>query len=222
MHQLFKYGKFLDNIQRTNTDLNDYVVQGDVTIFDVYNQRNVKNGEFKIDTEDLQKVKYHKWRLSHGHILTGSGTGNIRDITHIILDISKEQIKTCVVDHINGNATDNRKCNLRICSQAENTLNKRHMVTNTSGFIGVSYRKEKNCYDPEIRRDEIRCHLGHQKTKKEAVYARYLAEGIVFGEFCNEEEHLKKFLYTRDLPEKDKIRIFNTVKNKLTDKGLWQ
>ena len=57
MHQIFKYGKFLDNIQRTNADLNDYVIKGDVAIFNLYNQKNVKNGEFIIDAEDIEKVK---------------------------------------------------------------------------------------------------------------------------------------------------------------------
>ena len=41
MHQLLKHGKFLDNIQRTNNDLNDYVISedGKVVIFNLYNQR---------------------------------------------------------------------------------------------------------------------------------------------------------------------------------------
>ena len=29
MHQLHKHGKFLDNIQRTNNDLNDYTICSD-------------------------------------------------------------------------------------------------------------------------------------------------------------------------------------------------
>ena len=60
------------------------------------------------------------------------------------------------------------------------------------------------------------------KELKEAVYKRYIAEGIVFKEFCNEEEHLRKFNYTKDLPEERKEELFKTVKNKLIDKGLWQ
>lgn len=222
MHQYHQYGHFLDNIPRTNNDLNDYVVYDDIAEFNLYNQKNEKIGSFFIDKEDLEKVKYHKWRISHGHVVTGlPPKGDQRDLSHIILDIPKEEDYK-VVDHKDGNALNNKKENLRICSQSENVLNKSFMSTNSSGFIGVSHQKDRNRYDPEIRRGKIRCHLGYQKTLREAVYARYLAEGIVFGEFCNEEEHEKKYLYTRYLNEDTKKRIYSTVKEKLINKGLWQ
>lgn len=222
MHQYIKYGKFLDDIPRTVTDLNDYVIKDDIVIFNIYNQKNIKTTEFVIDIDDIEKVKYKKWRLSHDHIFTGSGAGNMRDVSHVIMDIPKDKDGEIVIDHIDGNPRNNQKSNLRICTQADNTCNKSFTSNNTSGFIGVSFRRQRDTYDPEIRKGYIRCHLGYQKTLKEAVYARYFAEGVVFGEFCNEEEHLKKFMFTRDLPEEDKVRIMNTVKEKLMAKGLWQ
>ena len=41
MHQLHKYGKFLDNIQRTNNDLNDYTIdyKNNTVTFNLYNQK---------------------------------------------------------------------------------------------------------------------------------------------------------------------------------------
>lgn len=223
MHQLHKYGKFLDNIQRTNSDLNDYTIKGDIAVFNVYNQRNEKIDEFIIDKDKLHIVKYHKWRKSHGHIVTGSPSkGNQVDLSWLVMGVTKDDMKDNVIDHINGNPNDNRVCNLRICTQSENVLNRSFMSNNTIGFIGVSYKKDKNRYDPEIRKDGIRCHLGLCKELKEAVYKRYIAEGIVFKEFCNEEEHLRKFNYTKYLPEERKKELFETVKEKLIDKGLWQ
>ena len=150
MHQLHKYGKFLDNISRTNSDLNDYVVSDGVAYFNIYNQKNEKIAAFVIDVCDIQKVKYHKWRLSHGHVVTGlPSKGQQRDLSHIVLDIPKDDY--VVVDHINGDPLDNTRGNLRICSQGENVLNKRFVSNNTSGFIGVSYKKDRDRYDPEIR-----------------------------------------------------------------------
>ena len=226
MHQLLKYGKFLDNIQRTTSDLNDYKINYDTNtvIFNVYNQKNVKNGEFIVDLDDIEKVKYHKWRLSHGHVVTGlPSKKTLKDLSWFIVDITREQINDgYVVDHINGNAFDNRKCNLRICTQVQNTLNKSYMKRNTLNFIGVSYSKEHDRYDPEIRCSWKRCHLGYSKELKEAVYKRYYAEKLVFKEFANKEEQARKYEYTLDLPQAKKQELRTIVEEKLKSKGLWQ
>lgn len=219
MHQLRKYGKFLDANPRANHDLNDYKVDEEVTTVFVYNQKNDCVGQFLIDTEDLPKIKYHKWRFSHQHVVTGSGAGHIRECSHVILQIPKEKDDT-IVDHINGDTFDNRKQNLRICSQQENLLNQSSMITNTNGFIGISFESQRNKYSAEIRKGYVRCHLGRFDTLKEAVYARYLAEGMVFQDFCNEQEHLRKFTFIRDLEENRKKQILCIVREKLEKKQL--
>lgn len=222
MHQLQKYGKFLDNIPRTNNDLNDYIIKNDIVYFNLYNQKNQKIGTFFIDLEDIEKIKYKKWRISHNHVVTGlPAKGNQRDISHIILDIPKEEYYK-IVDHIDGNGFNNRKNNLRICEQKENVLNKSFMSNNTSGFIGVSFRKDREYYDPEIRLGYIRCHLGYTKEKIDAVYKRYVAEELLFKDFVNEEEHKKKYEFTKSLPKDRKQELFNIVIEKLRNKNLWQ
>lgn len=221
MHQLHKYGKFLDNIPRTNSDLNDYVVSDGVAYFNLYNQKNEKIATFIIDVCDIQKVKYHKWRLSHGHVVTGlPSKGQQRDLSHVVLDIQKDD--SVVVDHINGDPLDNTRGNLRICSQGENVLNKRFMSNNTTGFIGVSYKKDRDRYDPEIRFGYTRCHLGMTKTIEEAVYKRYIAEQLLFGEYANCEEQKRKFEFTKNLPQELKDALYNVVIEKLKNKNLWQ
>lgn len=225
MHQIHKYGHPLDNNPRTTNDLNDYIIKDDIVIFNLYNQKNEKNGEFIVDFEDIEKVKYHKWRISHSHVVTGlPSNGTQKDLSWIVLGITQEEIveQNIVVDHKDGNGFNNRKSNLRICSQSENVINKSFMSNNTSGFIGVSYREDRDRYDPEIRRDEIRCHLGYTESLKEAVYKRYYAEQLVFGQFANLEEQKKKEKFTEDLSEQAKEYLQKVVKTKLKNKGLWQ
>lgn len=225
MHQILKYGKPIDKISRTNSDLNDYRIENNKAIFNLYGQNNIKNGEFIIDYEDLEKVKYHKWRISHSHVVTGQPEkGQQKDLSHIVLGLSKEDITTkkIIIDHINGNGFDNRKNNLRICTQKENTLNKSFMSNNTSGFIGVSYRKDHNRYDPEIRKDRVRCHLGYTKTLEEAVYKRYYAEKLIFQEYANKQEQEKKYEFTKKLSEETKRELEKIVRQKLINKKLWQ
>lgn len=226
MHQLQKYGKFFDSNPRTEKDLNGYRICGDIAIFGLYSARtSEKIAEFIIDIEDIEKVKYHKWRISHKHVVTGlPANGTQRDLSWVILGLDNrdECTKGIVVDHINGNALDNRKQNLRICTQQQNVLNKSFTSNNTSGFIGVCKDERKDRYDPEIRLGNVRCHLGYCETLKEAVYKRYIAEELVFREFVNEQEHLKKKEFTLDLPQDVKDELESQVKEKLKSKGLWQ
>ena len=53
-----------------------------------------------------------------------------------------------VADHINGLKYDNRLQNIRICSQRDNTRNRRLVSNNTSQKGGVSIRRDKKgkCY----------------------------------------------------------------------------
>lgn len=225
MHQIFQYGHPLDSNPRTNNDLNDYMIASDGVYFNLYNQKNEKIGEFVIDFEDIEKVKYHKWRISHSHVVTGLPAKHTqKDLSWIVLDLSQEYIykNNVVVDHKDGNAFNNRKSNLRICTQSENVLNKSFTSNNTSGFIGVSCRKDRDSYDPEIRIGHIRCHLGYTTTLEEAVYKRYYAEQLLFKEFANETEQSKKKNFTRNLTEENKKKLREIVKSKLKAKGLWQ
>ena len=134
----------------------------------------------------------------------------------------REEYKDKVIDHINGNPRDNRKANLRVCSQGENVRNKSFMSNNTSGFIGISYREDRDRYDPEIRLQGQRCHLGYTKTKEEAVYKRYYAEKLVFKEFANSTEQQKKEEFTKNLSAEQKYTLEKIVEEKLQAKGLWQ
>ena len=138
------------------------------------------------------------------------------------LDNRDEKNKDVVIDHIDGNPKNNRKYNLRICTQGENVINKKFMSNNTIGFIGVSYKRERDTYDPEIRIGYVRCHLGATKTLEEAVYKRLIAEELLFQEYTNEEEHNKKIEFTKNLSQKTKEELEQIVKDKLIAKNLWQ
>lgn len=50
------------------------------------------------------------------------------------------------VDHINGNRADNRICNLRDANKQLNGLNRGMDCDNSTGYKGVSYRKDTNNY----------------------------------------------------------------------------
>lgn len=80
------------------------------------------------------------------------------------------------VDHINGDRTDNRWCNLRIVQKLDNQRNQGVRVDNLTGRTGVYWYPPLNKYQAQITVDGKRKHLGYFQTLDQAVHARKTAE----------------------------------------------
>ena len=70
-----------------------------------------------------------------------------------------------IVDHINGETLDNRKCNLRICNHTINNLNHQIKPKSISGYWGVAYDKTKIKYKVMISINSICKHCGYYSNK---------------------------------------------------------
>lgn len=90
------------------------------------------------------------------------------------------------IDHINGNSLDNRKENLRICSNKQNLRNS-GIRKNPTGFKGVRKRKDliNKPFSARITIDYKEVHLGYFYTAKEAALKYNEAAIKYFGEFAN-------------------------------------
>lgn len=89
-----------------------------------------------------------------------------------------------IVDHINGNTYDNRKSNLRICSNADNV---RHRVrlnkNNQSGKCGVHYSTRERKWVARIKHKGKEITLGYYDDLVQAVKARQRAEEKLWKQF---------------------------------------
>lgn len=94
------------------------------------------------------------------------------------------------VDHISGNAYDNRRANLRVCRADENGRNLPISKANTSGAKGVSWYKAQQCWRAYIVRNRKQHHLGYFDTKDQAADAYARAASELFGEFVRDESAL--------------------------------
>lgn len=81
-----------------------------------------------------------------------------------------------LIDHINGDAADNRISNLRLCTQAENQKNRRKSKHNTSGYKGLSWSKRHGKWRVRAVINRKSFHLGYYSDIKEAVE--------VYNSFC--------------------------------------
>jgi pathogenesis-related transcriptional factor and ERF protein len=118
-----------------------------------------KGKSVKVDDDDYEKYNHLVWHLSDtGYAVRRSGK-TVR-LHRLIMDCPEGM----VVDHLNGDTLDNRKCNLRICTQAENIKNHH----NTKGY----------CYDKSRKKWMARYRkkfYGRYETKEEAKRAYKLA-----------------------------------------------
>lgn len=151
---------------------------------------NFGKGRFiLIDKEDFNRVSKHRWWL---------GTKNLRPAT----DIWDKKTKTSkrvllsrfiinppdkmIVDHINGNPLDNRKCNLRVCTFEENQRNRTTLnKNNTSGYRGVSWDRFRKKWVAQLSLKYKHVYLGRFSDIEDARKAVKLAIVEKHGDFAN-------------------------------------
>ena len=121
-----------------------------------------KGHQTLVDDSTLKKYGHLSWHLSDtGYAIrrTKSEGGTIR--LHRLVTNAPEDM---VVDHLNGNKLDNRISNLRICTQKENSQNRK-------GTKGYAWDKAKNKWIVRYRRT----FYGRYETEAEAKKAYQLA-----------------------------------------------
>jgi hypothetical protein len=97
-----------------------------------------------------------------------------------ILDIAPQ----LVVDHINGDGLDNRRCNLRPATPGENLCNRGATKSNKSGYKGIEMDKRNSRWRAVIRMNGIRKRLGVFDTAEDAARAYDAAAKELHGEFA--------------------------------------
>ncbi len=80
------------------------------------------------------------------------------------------------LDHINGNAADNRIRNLRKASPQENMQNRKLQSNNRSGVLGVCWCEPMAKWKAYIKSQKANIHLGYFEDLGDAVSARKAAE----------------------------------------------
>ena len=88
------------------------------------------------------------------------------------------------VDHVNGDGLDCRRANLRLASRSQNQANRLHLVSNVSGFRGVSFMRARGRWLASIRVNRRTRNLGAFESPAEAARAYDAAARSAFGPFA--------------------------------------
>jgi len=149
----------------------------------------------KVDDEDYEKLAIYRWHSNIKKVTNGIVVRACRTIrtngkrtslymTRFILNppINK------YVDHINRNTLDNRKINLRFCSNAENSRNRGTRFNSSSGYKGVSWSKQDQQWRVRVYRDYQLVYQELFEDKKEAVLAYNKMVKIYHKDFAKTNE----------------------------------
>lgn len=103
---------------------------------------------------------------------------------HLAWVVMTGEWPTSIVDHANRVRNDNRWCNLRCATPADNARNASLRRDNTSGFKGVCAARGK--WKASITLDGKLKHLGYYPTPEEAGAAYMKAANENFGVFATD------------------------------------
>lgn len=136
-----------------------------------------------VDDCDYEELSTHRWLCTeHGYVRRSmkksEGDYNRKVYMHRQVSGAREQE---IIDHINGDKLDNRRCNLRICTQAQNVLNARVSKNNKLGIKGVSFRA--NRYEAKVFHNGKNVFYRRFKTLEEAKAAYDHHSKLHHGEF---------------------------------------
>ena len=165
--------------------------------YDLYNEYGIcyddkMKNHWLFDLEDYDKIKDYYWYSNHAGYATAKdkqrGTTVIMSRIIMGLDIGDK----LYVDHINHNVNDNRKTNLRVCTNSQNNMNKGLQSNNTSGVTGVTWFSRDNKWAAQIKINGKHIHLGLFNNISDAIAARKAAEEKYFGKYSYDNSMTKE------------------------------
>ena len=144
--------------------------------------------KFIIDVEDVPLVSKYRWykKADQNYILNDTKE-NGRLVRRVRLHrflMGLENDDKRIVDHINRNSMDCRKCNMRIATQSQNCLNKSIRSDNTTGFIGVHRSGKRYVASLWIAGNTVP--LGTHADSVLCAQMYNHAARLLFGEFVGE------------------------------------
>jgi len=146
-----------------------------------------------VDADDYDRLNKYKWcvsrarhtnyamRRTKGKRVKGKRVNRKLVLMHRFIMNAPRHL---VVDHRNHNGLDNRRENLRLCTRAENSRNRRPFRLNGSKYKGVSWDKERKLFVASIRCNGKYYHLGRFKSEIKAAKAYDKKARELFGEFA--------------------------------------
>jgi len=140
-----------------------------------------------VDDEDFEWLSKFKWYA------TLQKSGRVSAVRNLLMPCGNRKKQYMhrdlmnapldkFVDHIDGNALNNCRANLRLCTNAENQRNRGKNKNNITGYCGVS--KKRNGFRAQITVNRKQLYFGTYATIEEAARVYDIAAIKYHGEFA--------------------------------------
>jgi len=142
-----------------------------------------------VDDPDYDRLNQHKWyaqksrsgwRAARNKIVQSTGQRTIILMHRAIMEASPG----LQIDHCNGNGLDNRRSNLRYCTNSQNQMNSKKRAGSTSRFKGVSWDAVNRKWRADVMINYRGRNLGRFDGELDAARAYNKAASELFDEFA--------------------------------------
>ena len=131
-----------------------------------------------LDLDDYEWASQWKWHMDgNGYVRRSVPRSKVRRKIYLARALLQPE-DDCVVDHINGDPLDNRRCNLRLLSRRDNAINCR--ANPGREFKGVS-KHRKSGYEAFVGVYGKRRYLGLYREIEHGALAYDVAATMLFG-----------------------------------------
>lgn len=134
-----------------------------------------------VDAEDLAELRRWHWFALGGYVVRQQRTATGSTLVYLHRQLLRAS-RVEVVDHINNNRLDNRRANLRLCSQSENLANRPAPMPH--GYRGVYPEVRGGNWRAQIKVQGKNRRLGTFATRELAALAYDAAALAAFGRFA--------------------------------------
>lgn len=170
-----------------------------------------------IDEEDYELVnqyRWHPWKPDDRRAYASAGRHGPK-MHRLIMDAPSGVL----VDHINHDGLDNRRCNLRLADHFGNAQNAMMQVTNRTGLKGVY--PMRSGWQAKIDVGHTRVHLGTYTTREAAASAYDHAAIEYHGEFASTNVSLG-LLLPADLISENNLQSYRNTSASTYRGVLWE
>jgi len=148
----------------------------------MYQEFVYKDGDLYRKTKQGMTVAGWETVCNHKKYRKVSVNGKTLYVHHIIFEMHYGY-RPKVIDHIDGDSLNNKIENLREATQSQNIANSKKSRGNTSGYKGVTFRKDTQRWAAQIMVNYKHISLGCFGTPEEAAAAYERGAQKYFGEY---------------------------------------